>query len=112
MKVYLNFDGRILPKSEAFVPDFGILSAAEITDFVSTVATLVCNDPNVDGLGWDVEPFNNNQKNFFSELDDKLTRCGKEWGIFTFPSAMNADMWTNGLGNSGFLMVSTYDLGS
>ena len=30
MKVYLNFDGRLSPKSEAYVPDFAVLTDNEI----------------------------------------------------------------------------------
>ncbi len=28
---------------------------------LQTTAALVCGDPNVDGMAWDVEPFSNDQ---------------------------------------------------
>jgi hypothetical protein len=59
--VYFNFDGRITPAVQSFVPDFSLLSAQAITEFANATASLVCGDPNVDGMAWDVEPFNNNQ---------------------------------------------------
>ena len=82
--VYLNFDGRISPTNKSFVPDFSKLSDDEIQTFATTVANHVCGDDNVDGMGWDVEPFNNNQIPFFAALDAKITACNKEWGVFAF----------------------------
>lgn len=110
VKVLLNFDGRILPKDEAFVPDFSLLSEKELEEFAVAVGSHVCNDPNVEGMGWDVEPFDNNQIYFFRKLDEVISSCQKEFGVFTFAENMNETMWTEGLGNSGFLLDSTYDL--
>jgi len=36
--------------------------------------------------------------------------CKKTWGIFAFAESFNTTMWTTGLGNSGLLLDSTYDL--
>merc|ERR1712166_38233 len=108
--VYLNFDGRISPRNESYVPDFSLLSSSEISQFAATVAELVCADANVDGMGWDVEPFDNNQVDFFAALDASLTACGKRWGVFAFGEDLSDDMWLRGLGSSGFLLDSTYDL--
>eukprot|EP00591_Stephanopyxis_turris_P003476 CAMPEP_0195518442 /NCGR_PEP_ID=MMETSP0794_2-20130614/12902_1 /TAXON_ID=515487 /ORGANISM="Stephanopyxis turris, Strain CCMP 815" /LENGTH=421 /DNA_ID=CAMNT_0040647405 /DNA_START=28 /DNA_END=1293 /DNA_ORIENTATION=- len=109
-QVYINFDGRITPKVMSFVPDFSKLSATAISEFANATAAHVCNDPNVDGMAWDVEPFSNNQVSFFSQLDKHITACGKRWGVFAFGESFNEEMWTTGLGQSGFLFDSTYDL--
>ncbi len=60
-QVFINFDGRISPAVESMVPNFSLLSASAITQFANATASLVCADPNVDGMAWDVEPFDNNQ---------------------------------------------------
>ena len=109
-EVYINFDGRITPKVMSFVPDFSKLSAAAIAQFANATASLVCNDPNVDGMAWDVEPFNKNQVPFFAQLDAKIAACGKRWGVFAFGEELGEEMWSTGLGKSGFLFDSTYDL--
>eukprot|EP00947_MAST-08B_sp_MAST-8B-sp1_P000486 g486.t1 len=109
-QVYINFDGRILPKIASFVPDFSKFSPDVINDFASAVASLVCGDTNVDGMAWDVEPFSNDQVPFFAALDKEITKCGKRWGVFAFGESFSEDMWTAGLGKSGFLFDSTYDL--
>ena len=108
--VYINFDGRISPKIMSFVPTFNKLSSSAVSEFAAATAALVCDDPNVDGMAWDVEPYNNDQVQFFSELDKHITACGKRWGVFAFGETFDADMWTTGLGQSGFLFDSTYDL--
>jgi hypothetical protein len=53
---------------------------------------------------------NTSQIPFFSQLDEAITACGKKWGVFAFGESLNATMWTTGLGKSGFLFDSTYDL--
>ena len=106
-KVFINFDGRITPKVMSFVPDFSLLSATAISEFANATAAHVCDDPNVDGMAWDVEPFSNNQVTFFSELDKRITACGKRWGVFAFGESLGEEMWTTGLGDSGFLFDST-----
>jgi len=108
--VYINFDGRIDPLNKSFVPNFSKLSDDEIQSFATTVANHVCGDDNVDGMGWDVEPFDNNQIPFFTALDAKITACNKEWGVFAFGESFSDDMWNLGLGHSGFLLDSAYDL--
>jgi hypothetical protein len=109
-QVYINFDGRISPKLTSFVPNFDKLSAKAISQFASATANLVCGDDNVDGMAWDVEPFSNDQIPFFAELDKHIAACGKTWGVFGFGETLNATMWTEGLGSSGFLFDSAYDL--
>lgn len=104
--VYLNFDGRI----GEYVPNFSQLSLQEVEDMASTLAGIVCGESNAIGLGWDVEPFDNNQVSFFATLDRLVSVCKKTWGIFTFAERFNSTMWTTGLGNSGILLDSTYDL--
>lgn len=105
-EVWVIFDGRI----NQFVPDLSKLTEAETSAFARAVANTVCYDENVDGLSWDVEPFDNNQINFFAQLDQRLTKCGKRWSIFAFGGDFDEEMWTRGLGESGFLLESTYDL--
>ncbi len=109
-KVYLNFDGRITPRDKSFVPDFSLLSPQVVEAFAAQVANHVCGDDNVDGMGWDVEPFDNNQIPFFASLDAKITACNKTWGVFAFGESFSDDMWNTGLGKSGFLLDSAYDL--
>jgi len=106
MDVWITFDGRV----GQFVPDFSKLTAAETREFARAVANTVCYDTNVAGLSWDVEPFNNNQVEFFAQLDQRLAQCGKRWSIFAFGAAFDESMWTKGLGQTGFLLESTYDL--
>jgi hypothetical protein len=101
--VYLNFDGRISPKDMSFVPNFKDLTTEATASFAKAVGDIVCGDANVDGMAWDVEPFSNDQVLFFSELDSHITSCGKRWGVFAFAETFNEDMWTTGLGKSGFL---------
>merc|ERR1711865_32127 len=108
--VYLNFDGRIAPKSLSYLPNFKLLTTSEVTQLAAAIGDLVCNDENVDGMGWDVEPFNNNQLGFFTALDARLTACGKRWGVFAFGEDFSDSMWRYGLGSSGFLLDSMYDL--
>jgi hypothetical protein len=92
------------------VPDFSKLTKSEVTAFAETTAALVCGDDNVDGMAWDVEPFDSDQVEFFAALDTAVTKCGKRWGVFAFGEDLTEDMWTRGLGKSGFLFDSAYDL--
>lgn len=110
IEVCLNFDGRLAPKDLAYVPNFSLLTEAEEEDFAGAIAKHVCEDPNVACMGYDVEPFDNNQVGFFSKLDKKLAACKKKFGVFTFAEQMNATMWDSGLGTQGYLLDSTYDL--
>ena len=43
------------------MPDFSLLTASEIAAMANVTASHVCDDPNVSGMAWDVEPFDNNQ---------------------------------------------------
>jgi len=106
LSVYLNFDGRI----GEYVPNFGLLTTEEMQSLAAATAGHVCGESNAIGMGWDVEPFNNNQLPFFQELDKLITACKKTWGVFTFADAFSEEMWTSGLGTSGILLDSTYDL--
>uniref|UniRef100_A0A0G4HFK1 GH18 domain-containing protein n=1 Tax=Chromera velia CCMP2878 TaxID=1169474 RepID=A0A0G4HFK1_9ALVE len=110
LTVYMFLDGVVHPASRSYVADFSLLTEREIKDFAAVTAKLVCDDPYVDGLNWDVEPFDNNQVSFFEELDKHITACGKVWNIFAFSQKFNADMWSRGLGKSGGLLESAYDL--
>ena len=53
------------------MPDFSLLTASEINAMANVTAAHVCDDPNVDGMAWDVEPFDNNQ---VSECKSMLTQ--------------------------------------
>ena len=73
--VYLNFDGRI--GNGGYVCDFSLMSETEINGMANATAINVCNDDNINGMGWDVEPYNNNQNIFFEKLNSYLTKCNK-----------------------------------
>ena len=47
------------------------------------------------------------QVGFFAALDKQITACGKRWGVFAFGEDLNEEMWTQGLGQSGYLFDST-----
>eukprot|EP01060_Flectonema_neradi_P032648 TRINITY_DN5235_c0_g1_i1.p1 TRINITY_DN5235_c0_g1~~TRINITY_DN5235_c0_g1_i1.p1 ORF type:complete len:335 (+),score=63.45 TRINITY_DN5235_c0_g1_i1:60-1064(+) len=103
--VYINFDGRI---GEGVVA-FSKLTASEISELAAATAEHVCGDPNVSGMGWDVEPFNNNQVTFFESLTTLLSACNKRWGVFAFPTDFNTRMWSS-FKQTGFVLDSSYDL--
>ena len=77
--------------------------------FANATASWACNDDNINGFGWDVEPFNNNQVSYFSALSKMIKACGKKWGIFAFPNDFNDEMWAT-FGQSGYVIDSSYDL--
>ena len=39
---------------------------------------------------------------FFAALDEKISACGKRWGVFAFGETLSEDMWTRGLGKVVF----------
>eukprot|EP01084_Bolivina_argentea_P052451 96356_1 len=111
--VYLNWDGRIGagPKgSNTYVANFSAMNMTAIEEMANITSSYACNDDNVKGIGWDVEPFNNNQVKYFNLLSQRMKECNKQWGIFAFPNDFNENMWNTLNGTTGFVMDSSYDL--
>lgn len=118
-KIYATLDGNT--KGEYLKP---LTYAAIGRATADAMAKIICADPNVDGVLYDLEPFDNNSAgqmalykrtsvNFASrKCIDKNHPTGRTFGVFLSPNKITDwSAMATALGSNGFLVVSGYDLG-
>ncbi len=118
-KIFANIDGNT--NSDLLKP---LTYAAIGRATANALANTICSDPNVDGVIYDLEPFNNSsagQMALFKQTAARFaaSKCidskhptGRSFGVFLNPNKItNWSGMAASLGKNGFLVVSGYDLG-
>lgn len=123
-------DGRF----DAYLKGFDALSPTKARTYADNVAKQVCADPNVDGIQFDLEPFNLQKNNgeyyFYKEIAKDFSGAndaslgitcrdnshpnGRYFSVFTFASDVNsavAEVFRYNGVEYGYVIDSLYDLG-
>eukprot|EP01084_Bolivina_argentea_P029698 55136_1 len=107
--VYLTFDGLVGEGNNEYVANFGSMTSEEINAFANKTASIVCNDRNVKGLLWNVQPLASDQLFYFTILSTIIENCHKKW--FLISSSIPSDLWSISFGSAGSILFPTYEYG-
>ena len=104
-------------------PNVTAISDSSLVALGKQIANFACRSPYVDGVQFDLEPYNKKYSEkvnkVLAELSRMLEECsssahpeGRSVSIFVFADALNPETGLlKALGKNGYAVVSMYDLG-
>jgi hypothetical protein len=108
-----NFnDSKIFSNDNAKTLADIVLNGANGSLGISNFAQSSTNFPRINGVHFDIEPFDSTEPNqvaFYTEIGTKLAQNNQYFSIFSFPNNINQTT-ANMLRDNGYLIIPLYDL--